>query len=73
MHTRWVVCTPGPHVTEHDDVPALMQLYVSQMAVLHGWLSPLHTTPLLAHSLVVTEKETPPHVFMHEAPRVITP
>jgi hypothetical protein len=28
MHTRWVNCTPWPHVTEHE-VPALTQLYVS--------------------------------------------
>jgi hypothetical protein len=28
MHTYWVVCTPWPHVTEHE-VPALTQLYVS--------------------------------------------
>jgi hypothetical protein len=27
MHTRWVVCTPWPHVTEHE-VPALTQPYV---------------------------------------------
>ncbi len=27
MHTRWVVCTPWPHVTEHE-VLALTQLYV---------------------------------------------
>jgi hypothetical protein len=33
MHTRWVNCTPWPHVTEHE-VPALTQLYVSQA----GWL-----------------------------------
>ena len=32
-HTDWVVCTPWPHVTEHE-VPALTQLYVSQA----GWL-----------------------------------
>jgi hypothetical protein len=43
------------------------------VAVLHGWLSPVHTTLLLAHSLEETEKETPPHVFMHEAPRFIVP
>jgi hypothetical protein len=28
MHPRWVVCTPGPHVTEHE-VPPLTQLYVT--------------------------------------------
>ncbi len=33
VHMRWVVCTPWPHVTEHE-VPALTQLYVSQA----GWL-----------------------------------
>jgi hypothetical protein len=26
MHTDWVVCTPWPHVTEHE-VPAPTQLY----------------------------------------------
>jgi hypothetical protein len=41
------------------------------VAVLHGWLSPLHTTRLLAHSPAETGLETPSHVFVHVAARVI--
>jgi hypothetical protein len=41
--------------------------------IVHGWLSPLHATRLLLHSATLTWLLTPPHVFKHEAARLITP
>ncbi len=35
MHTRWVVCTPSPHVTVHE-VPALTQLYSMDCMAVDG-------------------------------------
>jgi len=61
---------PVPHELEHGWNAPIWHWYV---AVLHGWLSPLQTTLLLAHSPVVTGLETPLHVFRHVAARVIWP
>ena len=78
MHTDWVVCTPWPHVTEHE-VPALTQVYVSQA----GWLQlaevgaqpapPWHWLAAACAPLEDTHTDwvvcTPwPHVTEHEVP-----
>jgi hypothetical protein len=74
LHTRWVVCTPWPHVTEHE-VPASAQLYVSQAGRLQlasvGAQPPSHR--LAAASAPLEDLHTRwvvctpwPHVTVHE-------
>ncbi len=75
---RWVVCTPWPHVTEHE-VPASAQLYVSQGGRLQlVWVLVQPAPPshwLAAASRLLDDMHTDwvvcspwPHVTEHEVP-----
>jgi hypothetical protein len=77
MHTDWVVCTPWPHVTEHE-VPVLTQLYVSQarrVQITEVGAQPVEPHWLAAASALLEDMHTRwvvctpwPHVTEHGVP-----